>query len=230
MPGKHRRYVNQRALRNICDYVLDVLWKRQRGQSRLRNLFKKNMRIGIVAYRHLEPVLGIHSNATDGRDHGIALSPGSGRVRKLCLLPHHRVLRLELVLFVPGRVFAVCLCILAMYRPGVRQQQPSLELLVFHAALHLRIFVREFQRHYSAVVRSEFNSIFLKRTRVYIFPADCLVLIGVSYCFTPHVLIPERPRLQRSSRGARDWFATGQNIYCVLHMPLLAVWRQSPGV
>jgi len=62
-------------------------------------------------------VLGIHSNATDGCDHGIALSPGSGRVRKLCLLPHHRVLRLELVLFVPGRVFVVCLCILAMYRP-----------------------------------------------------------------------------------------------------------------
>ena len=118
MPGKHWRYVDQSALTNICDYVLNVLWKRHRGVATgLFNLLKEHMRIGIVAYRHLEPVLGIHSNATDGRDHGIALSPGSGRVRKLCLLPHHRVLRLELVLFVPGRVFVVCLCILAMYRP-----------------------------------------------------------------------------------------------------------------
>jgi hypothetical protein len=104
------------------------------------NLFKKNMRIQIVAYRHLEPVLGIHSNATDGRDHGIAFSPSSGRVRKLCLLPHHRVLRLELVLFLPGLVFVVCLClVLAMYRPGVRQQQPSLELLVFHPDGHTTV-------------------------------------------------------------------------------------------
>ena len=104
------------------------------------NLFKKNMRIQIVAFRHLEPVLGIHSNATDGRDHGIAFSPSSGRVRKLCLLPHHRVLRLELVLFLPGLVFVVCLClVLAKYRPGVRQQQPSLELLVFHPDGHTTV-------------------------------------------------------------------------------------------
>ena len=194
------------------------------------NLFKKNMRIQIVAFRHLEPVLGIHSNATDGRDHGIAFSPSSGRVRKLCLLPHHRVLRLELVLFVPGRVFVVCLCILAVYRPGVRQQQPSLELLVFHAALHLHIFVREFQPHYSSFVRSEYNVLMFQNISIYSNLHHFLGLTGQSLWFTPHVLIPERPRLQRSSRGARDLFAIGQNIYCVLHMPLLAVIRQSPGV